>query len=361
MPRASVFRGAGEPLVVEEVTFDAPGPGEVLVDVAATGVCHSDLHMVLGHLPIDGPTILGHEAAGVVAAVGDGVDYVARGDHVISCISAFCGTCEQCLSGHPARCQDLRWTRADGAAPRVTNGGGEAITPYCGLGTFAEQMLVHEHALVKIDDDVPMDRAALIGCAAVTGLGAVFHSAGVRPGQTVAVFGCGGVGLNVLQGARIAGARRIIAVDPQPSKRELARRFGATETIDASDGDPAAAVAELTGGGVDHAFEAVGLKTTAEAAFRAVRTGGVATVIGVMKPGATVEVQGLELLMEKKLQGSVMGSNRFRIDMPRYIDFYRDGRLDLDDLVAERIGLDDLPAAFAALERGDAARSVVMF
>jgi S-(hydroxymethyl)glutathione dehydrogenase/alcohol dehydrogenase len=358
--RAQIFHGADAPLALAELTIAAPIHGEVLVEVAASGVCHSDLHIRNGLLPSQTPMVLGHEAAGIVRAVGPGVTYVKPGDHVITCLSAFCGSCESCLSGHPALCIQPHWTRDPGKPGRLTSAGTE-IAQFCGLGAYADTMLVHEHAVVRIDDDMPLDRAALIGCAVVTGLGAVFHTAGVRPGSTVAVFGCGGIGLNVVQGARIAGARRIIAIDPQPTKRELAARFGATDLVDAADGDTAETVAELTGGGVDFAFEAVGRKETCEAAFRSLRSGGVATVIGVLPIGVNIEIHGLDLLLEKKLQGSQMGSNRFRFDMPKYIDFYRDGRLRLDELVAERIGLEDLPVAFKALERGDMARSVIVF
>jgi S-(hydroxymethyl)glutathione dehydrogenase/alcohol dehydrogenase len=358
--KASVFRGPTQPLAVEEVDIDAPQAGEVRIAVKASGVCHSDLHMLNGTYPWPVPAILGHEAAGVVDAVGAGVTYTKPGDHVITCLSAFCGTCEHCLSGHPARCAEPRWARPPGSDPRVSVAG-EEISQFSGLGAFAELMLVDEHATVVIDNDMPLDRAALIGCAVVTGLGAVFHTAGVAPTSTVAVFGCGGVGLNVVQGARIVGASRIVAVDPQPAKRELALRLGATDAIDAGDGDPAKAVVELTHGGVDHAFEAVGLQRTAEAAFRSLRSGGTATIIGLIPPGVLIQVKGTELLLEKKLQGSFMGSNRFRLDMPAYVDFYRRGRLELDELVAERIGLDDLPAAFEALAHGERARSVVVF
>jgi S-(hydroxymethyl)glutathione dehydrogenase/alcohol dehydrogenase len=345
---------------VVEVEIDDPGPREVLLRTAATGVCHSDLHFYNGTYPQAPPAILGHEAAAVVEAVGSQVTDVAPGDHVITCVSVFCGRCHHCLTGHPARCTTTERNRREDEPPRVHDNG-TTITQFGGLGTFAEKMLVHEHAVVAIRPEMPLDKAALIGCAVVTGLGAVFNTAAIEPGSTVAVFGCGGIGLNCVQGARMAGASRVIAVDRVAAKLELAQRLGATDTVDASAGDPVDGVVALTGEGVDYAFEAVGLKRTAEQAFGSVRPGGTATVIGMIPPTESVEVPAWGLLMEKRLQGSLMGSNRFRIDMPRYVDFYLSDRLELDALVAERIGLEDIPDAFAKLEGGESVRSVVVF
>ncbi len=229
------------------------------------------------------------------------------------------------------------------------------------LSSYAEQLLVHEHALVKIRDDMPLDRAALIGCGVTTGLGAVFNTARVPAGSTVAVIGCGGVGLNVVQGAALGGASRVIAVDRLPAKLELARKFGATDLVNATDGDPVAQVQELTGGGVEFSFEAIGLKQTAEQAWQMLRNGGTATVIGMIPMGTKIEILGMDFLFEKKIQGSNMGSNRFRVDMPKYVDFYLSGKLNLDDLVSQRIGLDGVNDAFAALEHGEVARSVMQF
>ena len=229
------------------------------------------------------------------------------------------------------------------------------------LGSFAEMMLVHEHAVVKIREDMPMDRAALIGCGVTTGVGAVIHTAAVEPGSTVAVIGCGGIGLSCINGAAIAGASKIIAVDMVASKLELARKFGATDVVDASDGEAVQKVVEMTGGGVHYSFEAIGLKQTAEQAFQMLRNGGTATVIGMIPPGDMVSLHGVDFLFEKKIQGSMMGSNRFRVDMPRFVDFYLQGRLHLDDLVSSRIKLSDINEGMAALETGEIARSVIMF
>jgi S-(hydroxymethyl)glutathione dehydrogenase/alcohol dehydrogenase len=222
-------------------------------------------------------------------------------------------------------------------------------------------MLVHEHAVVKIREDMPLDRAALIGCGVTTGVGAVIHTAAVEPGATVAVIGCGGVGLSCINGAALAGASRVIAVDMVASKLELARKFGATDVVDASGGDAVAQVQALTGGGVHYSFEAIGLKVTAEQAFQMLRRGGTATVIGMIPPGDMVTLHGVEFLQEKTIQGSMMGSNRFRVDMPRFVDFYLQGRLHLDDMVSSRIKLEDVTDALLALETGEVARSVIVF
>jgi S-(hydroxymethyl)glutathione dehydrogenase / alcohol dehydrogenase len=361
MTRAAVLRSCPGDLTIEDIEVDAPGPREVRIQTVAAGLCHSDLHFMEGKYTIACPAVLGHESAGVVTAVGSEVSYVQPGDHVITCVSAFCGECEDCLSGHPARCQSpAAHGRPAGALPRL-QAGGTPVTQFAGLGSYSADLLVHERALVKIDDDMPLDRAALIGCGVVTGLGAVFNTAQVRPGSTVAVFGCGGIGLNVVQGARLAGAARIIAVDRVDAKLELARRLGATDTIDASQVDPVAEIIGLTAGGVHYSFEAIGLKVAAEQAFNVLRRGGAATVIGMIPVGQVLEIPGAALLAEKKLQGSSMGSNRFRTDMPFYIDLYRQGRLKLDELLAEHIGLDDINEGYARLRKGETARSVIMF
>jgi S-(hydroxymethyl)glutathione dehydrogenase/alcohol dehydrogenase len=222
-------------------------------------------------------------------------------------------------------------------------------------------MLVHEHTIAKIREDMPMDRAALIGCGVTTGVGAVIHTAKVEPGATVAVIGCGGVGLSAINGAAIAGAARIIAIDMVPSKLELARKFGATDVVNAKDNDPVEAVREMTGGGVHYSFEAIGLKITAEQSFKMLARGGTATIIGMIPVGTQIELHGPEFLMERKLQGSNMGSNRFRVDMPRFVEFYLQGRLHLDDLISRRIRLEDVNDGMEALKTGEVARSVIMF
>ena len=358
--KAAVLEQIPSDLVIDEIEIDKPAGREVLVRTAATGVCHSDLHFVEGKYPYLTPCVLGHEAAGVVEAVGDDVTHVQPGDHVITCLSLFCGQCEYCLAGRPNLCARTGVRRPDGSPPRLSRGG-DTVHQFADLSSFAEMMLTHENAMVKVRDDMPLDRAALIGCGVTTGLGAVFRTARVEPGETVAVIGCGGIGLNCVQGARIAGAARIIAVDMLAGKLDMARQFGATDVVNASEGDAVAQVKELSGGGVHHAFEAIGLKQTAEQAFAMLARGGTATVIGMIPFGTKVELDGFELLSEKRFQGSNMGSNRFRVDMPRYVEMYMQGRLMLDELVSARIPLEDVNQAFDVMRKGEIARSVIVF
>ena len=356
----AVFREVNVPMETEEVTVSKPGPRQDLTRTKAAGICHSDMHFFNGSYPGKLPMVLGHESAGVVEQVGSDVHYVKPGDHVITCLSVFCGHCDQCLTGHLSLCQEPEMSRGKEEEPRISHND-QPLTPFAQLGSFAEMMLVHEHALVKVREDMPMDRAALIGCGVTTGIGAVIHTASVEPGSTVAVIGCGGIGLSAINGAALAGASRIIAVDMVASKLELARKFGATDLVDASDGEAIEKVRELTGGGVHYSFEAIGLKATAEQAFRMLRPGGTATVIGMIPPGQMVELHGVDFLAEKKIQGSMMGSNRFRVDMPRFVDFYLQGKLHLDDMISNRIALSDINEGMAALETGEIARSVIMF
>src|SRR5580700_3753089 len=277
--KAAVFRGAHQPLTIEEIQIDEPREHEVLVRTVATGVCHSDLHFVEGLWPHPTPAVLGHEAAGIVERVGSEVTYLKAGDHVISCPSVFCGRCKQCNSGHPYRCTNRPAVRrAKGDKPRLSKDG-VMIRQFSDLSTYAEKMLLHENALVKIRDDMPLDRAALIGCGVTTGVGAALNTAKVEPGSTVVVFGAGGVGIAAIQGARIAGAAEIVAVDMFESKLAMARRLGATDTVDASAGDPVQSIMGMTGRGVDYSFECIGLKKVAEQAIACLKPGGTATII----------------------------------------------------------------------------------
>lgn len=358
--KAAVLRAVNQPLTIEDVQVDNPRAREVLIRTGAVGVCHSDLHYIEGKYAAPFPTILGHESAGVVEKIGADVTYVKPGDHVITCLSVFCGHCEFCTTGRPFSCENPETERADDQEPRLTQNGAE-MTQFYSLSSFAEQMLVHEHALVKIRQDMPLDRAALIGCAVTTGFGAVINTAQIEVGSTVAVIGCGGVGLSAVNGAAIAGAGRIIAVDVQGSKLNLARHFGATDVVDASTGDPVEQVKELTGGGVEYSFEALGLKKTSEQAFQMLRTSGVATIIGMVPEGEMLEIHGADLLSDKRLQGSNMGSNHFRRDMPRFVEFYLDGKLKLDDMISRRIRLDQINEAFDEMKQGELARSVITF
>ena len=358
--KAAVLRETRAPLTIEDIVVAEPAPREVLIRTAAVGVCRSDLHFVDGSFPHALPTVPGHEAAGVVEAVGSDVAHVRPGDHVITFFTAFCGACEFCTSGRPSLCTDASTRRAPDATPRIALADGTPLATFLNLSAFAERMLVHENACVAISRDMPLDRAALLGCAVITGAGAVFNDSRVRPGESVAVIGAGGIGLAAINAARIAGAARIVVIDPVEEKRAIAQRLGATDAL-APDKDTAKAVMALTGGGVHYAIEAVGRPETAELAWQILRRGGTATILGMIAPGQSVSIPGPSFLSGKKLQGSLLGSSRFPIDLPRLVDHYLAGRLDLDTLIAERIALEDINHAFDALRRGDATRSVVVF
>ena len=360
--KAAVFHGPKQDLTIEEIDIDKPAAREVLVKTAASGVCHSDLHFVDGLYPYPAPAVLGHEAAGIVEEVGELVTQFAPGDHVIACLSAFCGNCDYCLSGHPSLCTSPDTRRAPGQPPKMTKAGtDEAVHQFLNVSSFAEQMLLHENAIVKIRDDMPLAQAALIGCGVMTGVGAALNTAKVEPGTSTVVFGAGGVGLAAIQGCRIAGAGQIIAVDMVESKLGLAKELGATHTIDASQGDAVEKIREITGGGAHYTFEAIGNKDVAEQAFDALRAGGTATIIGMIPVGQKVELNGASFLQEKKIQGCTMGSNRFRVDMPRYIEFYLNGILKLDEMITVRGKLEDVNEAFRAMKAGEVARTVLMF
>ncbi|QBJ97200.1 Zn-dependent alcohol dehydrogenase [Rhodococcus sp. ABRD24] len=361
--KASVFRGPESELAVEDVEVSAVGPRELLVQTAAAGLCHSDLYHLRGVFELPMPTVLGHESAGVVVEVGSDVTDFAPGDHVITCLAPFCGKCSLCLTGRSYLCAGQHSVRAAGEPPRLHQGTTE-VHQFLNVSSFAEQLLVHETAAVRIKSEMPLDLAALIGCGVTTGLGAVLNKARVAPGDTVAVIGCGGIGLSAVQGARIAGASRIIAVDLNANKLETARTMGATDIVDGSqleDGDVAAAIRDLTSGGVDHAIEAVGSAMTATASVEALGIGGTSTIVGLMPSGKTFPVQGRLLLDDRRIQGAYMGAMNFRMAMPRYVDMYLDGRLLLDEMVSSRIELDGIGASFRAMEAGDTLRDVVVF
>jgi S-(hydroxymethyl)glutathione dehydrogenase/alcohol dehydrogenase len=361
--QAAVFRKVHAPLTIESVDIDKPASREVLVRTAATGVCHSDLHVVEGHsrFALDRPIVLGHEGSGVVEAIGGEVTSLRPGDHVVACLSGFCGSCAQCLGGHPNLCVGGIVTRSESAPPRLSQRG-EPFRQFIGISSYAERMLLHENSLVRIDPDLPLDRAALVGCGVLTGVGAALRTSGLEAGQTVAVFGCGGVGLSIVQGARIGGARQIIAVDIFESKLEMARRVGATHVVNSRQEDPVKAVRALTAGaGVDHAFEAVGNTTLVRQAIESLAIRGTATIVGVLPPDAMIEFPWMAIRPECRVQTSRMGSNRFRVDIPRYLDFYRQGRLMLDEMVSRRGHLMDINDAFRAMKAGEVARTVLVF
>ncbi|HEX8263180.1 MAG TPA: Zn-dependent alcohol dehydrogenase [Allosphingosinicella sp.] len=358
--KAALLHAPGTPLTLEDVAVSSPGPREVLIRTRACGACHSDLHFIDGAYPAPLPAIPGHEAAGVVEAVGSDVTAVKPGDHVVTCFSAYCGRCEFCVTGRLSLCTDASTKRRKSEAPRLSLNGAP-VHQLLNVAGYAEMLLVHENGCVAIDRDMPFDRAALMGCAVVTGAGAVFNTAGVKAGEDVAVIGCGGIGLAAVNAARIAGARHIVAIDPVPAKRALAEQVGATATFEPSADRLKEQVVELTRGGVHHAIEAVGRISAGELALSLLRRGGTATIVGMMPLTERLSMGAMDLLAEKKLQGSLMGSNRFPLDIPRLVDFYLAGRLDLDAMVAERVGLGEINQAVDKLRTGEAARSVVVF
>src|SRR5438552_1531471 len=360
--KAAVLFEANKPLAIEEVSINKPGPREVLIRTAVAGLCHSDLHFMEGRYPYPLPTIRGHESAGVVEQVGADVTYVKPGDHVVTCLSVFCGTCDMCTTGRPVLCTGTHVKLPRGVANRFSWGRKEKLNQFAQLSSFAEQMLVHENAVVKIRKDMPLDLAALIGCGVITGFGAVVNTAKVRPGETVAVIGCGGVGMAAINGAAIAGAGKIIAVDTNPAKLQLATKLGATDLVNPKDGDPVQQVKDKTGGvGVQYSFEVLGAKVTAEQAFGMLAPGGTATIVGMIPFGTKIELHGADFLRERRVQGSSMGSNHFRQDMPRLIEFYLSGKLHLDDWISAKLKLEEINDGFAAMKAGKTVRSVIQF
>lgn len=368
MPRSAkavLCRELNKPVVVEDVTVDAPRRGEVTVKIAACGVCHSDLSATNGTIALPPPLVLGHEAAGEVIEVGEGVSGLAVGDHVVSSFVYMCGKCRFCAGGRPVLCieQGKALTTPPEGTTRVHDKAGKPVGIFSGCGVMAEYATVSTDNLVKIDAKIPLDRAALVGCAVTTGVGAVFNTAKVEPGSSVAVFGCGGVGLNVVQGAAIAGAERIIAIDTAQAKLDMAKTFGATDTILAKAGeDTAKALKKMTGGGPDYAFECVGIGALAETAYRAIRRGGKAVIVGVARPSESTSFKPMSMVFEEKtLQGSYFGSSVPRIDFPRMLQLYMAGRLKLDELITRRYKVEEAPQAFADLESGRNARGVIVF
>ncbi len=360
--KAAILEQPGQPLVIDDLQIAKPGPHEVLIRTAACGLCHSDLHFLEGTYPHPLPAVPGHEAAGIVEAVGSAVTTVKPGDAVVTCLSAFCGHCEYCVTGRMALCLGGNTRRDPSEDPRLSRSSdGSVVHQMLNLSAFAEMMLVHEHACVAINPDMPLDRAAVIGCAVTTGAGTVFNACKVTPGESVAVVGCGGVGLATVNAAKIAGAGRIIAADPIPEKRELARKLGATDVLDPTAPDAAQELLEMTKGGVDHAIEAVGRPASAQFAVNALKRGGTATILGMLPLSEQVSLSAMDLLSGKKLQGAIMGMNRFPVDLPRLVDFYMRGLLDLDTIIAERISLSEVNEGFEKMKQGHTARSVIVF
>ena len=363
--RAAICRELNKPVVVETISVDGPKRGEVTVRIAACGVCHSDLSATNGTIPLPPPLVLGHEAAGEVIEVGEGVSGLAVGDHVVSSFIYMCGKCRFCSSGRPVLCieQGKALTTPPEGTPRTTDAAGKPLNIFSGCGVMAEYATLSTDNVVKIDPKIPLDRAALVGCAVTTGVGAVFNTARVEPGATVAVFGCGGVGLNAIQGAVIAGAERVLAIDTMESKLEMAKKFGATDTLLIKPGQDATKdIKKLTGGGPDYAFECVGSGALAEACYKAIRRGGKAVIVGVARPTDSAGIKPMGMVFEEKsIQGSYFGSCVPRIDFPRMLHLYMAGKLKLDELITRRYKIDEAAQAFADLESGKNARGVIIF
>jgi alcohol dehydrogenase len=371
--KAAVLRTMGapapyaksKPLSVEEVELDPPGPGEVLVKVAAAGLCHSDLSVINGDRPRGMPMVLGHEAAGVVEALGPGVDDLKKGDHVGMVFVPSCGHCLPCMEGRPALCEPGAAANGKGellAGGRRLHRNGEALNHHMGISCFAEYATVSRYSLVKIDPEVPLDEAAMFGCAVLTGVGAVLNTAAVRPGQSVAVVGLGGVGLTSLLGALVAGARTVVAVDLNEQKLGLARQLGATHAFNAADADIVDKVKDVTKGGVDVAVEMAGSVKALETAYKITRRGGQTVTAGLPNHAHTMALSPVNLVAEERtLKGSYIGSCVPLRDLPRYIALYRAGKLPVDRLLSDRLKLDQINEGFDRLAEGKAVRQVIVF
>ena len=357
--KAAIFEEPNKPLTIEDVDIIDPRAGEVLVKTACSGVCHSDLHFVDGLWQLPMSCVLGHEAAGVVEAVGEGVTYVKPGDRVIMSFRPFCGKCYYCLGGRPNLCNAPEIGEASASRLQWK---GKPILQFASVGSFAEMMVTSENGLVKIPEEMPMAEAALIGCGVMTGVGAALYTANVAGGSDVAIIGCGGIGLNIIQGCRIAGAAKIIAVDIVDSKLEMASQFGATHTINSKSDNLDEAIMALTDGqGVEYAFEAIGVPAAATQAFNIVRSGGTCVVVGMHPLGSEIAFPGPAFLQEKKVLGCMYGSTRFREHMPKLIDLFLQDKLDLTSLVSRRLKLEDVNEAFRSMKAGEVARSVLEF
>ncbi len=366
--RAAIAIGAGQPLSVETVTLDGPREGEVLVEIKATGVCHTDEFTLSGADP-EGlfPAILGHEGAGVVVDTGPGVSTLAKGDHVIPLYIPECRQCKSCLSGKTNLCTSIRDTQGQGVMPDGTSrfsSGGDMIHHYMGTSTFSNYTVVPEIALAKVREDAPFDKICYIGCGVTTGIGAVINTAKVEPGASVAVFGLGGIGLNVIQGARMAGAGMIVGIDINAGKKEMAERFGMTHFVnpDEVDGDLVPYLVDLTGGGADYSFECIGNVEIMRQALECCHRGwGVSVIIGVAGAGQEISTRPFQLVTGRVWKGTAFGGARSRRDVPRIVDWYMDGKIEIDPMITHTMPLNDINTAFDLMHAGESIRSVVTF
>ena len=365
--KAAIAFSAGEPLSIEEVDLEGPKSGEVLIEVMATGVCHTDAYTLSGGDP-EGlfPSILGHEGAGIVREVGNGVDTLQVGDHVIPLYTPECRQCKFCLSGKTNLCGAIRETQGQGLMPDGTSRfslKGESLFHYMGTSTFSNFTVLPEIALAKIREDAPFDKVCYIGCGVTTGLGAVINTAKVEPGSTVAVFGLGGIGLNVIQGARLVGADRIIGIDTNPKKEALARRFGLTDFINPENSaDVTTEIIDLTDGGVDYSFECIGKPEVMRQALESCHKGwGESVIIGVAAAGEEISTRPFQLVTGRTWKGTAFGGAKGRSDVPRIVDWYMDGKINIDDLITHQFQLENINEAFDVMHAGECIRSVVVY
>jgi S-(hydroxymethyl)glutathione dehydrogenase/alcohol dehydrogenase len=359
--KAAVLNNLNSRFDIENVDIDEPRGREVLVEVKAVGLCHSDLHMAENDFGVPLPAVLGHELAGIVIKTGPDVRDFSAGDHVVGTLVQFCGHCTSCSDGRTYQCVHPEETLRGPEEVQRLSRNGNPVSDVFGMAAFAEFSLIHENQLAKVPKELPFAQASLLGCGTITGAGAAINTAKVGVGHSVAVIGIGGVGLNVISGALLAGAGRIIAVDTQPGKEDLARKFGATDFINAAVGNPVEKVRELTSGGVDHVFEVVGLKSTSEQAVKMARKGGGVYMIGLHPPGSAMDVDVLlDLIVNQvTVRGVYMGSTNIKHDIPMYADLYLKGRLNLDDLISREINLKNINEAYTELKSGLIARSIV--
>src|ERR687893_1350304 len=366
--KAAIAFGAGEPLKVETVQLEGPKAGEVLVDIKSTGVCHTDEFTLSGADP-EGlfPSVLGHEGAGVVVEVGNGVTSLAEGDHVIPLYTPECRQCEYCLSRKTNLCQAIRVTQGQGLMPDGTSRlslGGETLYHYMGTSTFATHAVVPEIALARIRHDAPFDKVCYIGCGVTTGIGAVINTAKVEPGANVVVFGLGGIGLNVVQGARLAGGEKNLGVDINPKRKALAERFGMTHFVNPKEvgGDLVAHLVSVTDGGADYSFECVGSVELMRQALECCHRGwGVSVIIGVAGAGQEIRTRPFQLVTGRVWKSTAFGGAKGRRDVPRIVDWYMDGKINIDDLITHKLALKDINKGFDLMHEGKSIRSVVEF
>lgn len=366
--RAAILEQLNTPLVIEEVELDDPKDNEVLVKLVATGVCHTDIHCIKGDLATPPPVVLGHEGAGIVEKVGKNVTEVKPGDKVVVTVAPYCGKCPACMMGVPTSCETdpqtamLMGTMADGTK-RLRRKSGDELSHFMAQSSFAEYAVVEGSATVKVRDDAPLDVVCLLGCSASTGIGAVINKARVKAGSSVAVFGCGGVGLTIIMAARLVGAHPIVAVDMLDNKLEVAREFGATTLVNASREDPVVKIAAECGGGVDYSFEAIGKPEVMTQAFHSVypRPGGMALILGLAPIGSTFPIEAWRFMREVTITGCTVGSIHPKIDIPRYIDLFMAGKLPLDKLVSAHYSLDRINDAIKDTLEGKVLRGIITF